>query len=157
MDKQTFTELVKQNERKLYRVAMSYTGSMPDAADTVQEALLRAWSKRHTLRNDQLFSTWLMRILINECKTMLKKRKRMLSFAQVPDIQLQLPPDADREWAEVLLHLPEKYRLPLVLYVLEGYSLAEVAQIIHLPVNTVKTRISRARKQMRQEVMDNAE
>jgi len=57
----------------------------------------------------------------------------------------------------VLLHLPEKYRLPLVLYVLEGYSLAEVAQIIHLPVNTVKTRISRARKQMRQEVMDNAE
>ena len=157
MDKQTFTESVKQNERKLYRVAMSYTGSMPDAADAVQEALLRAWSKRHTMRNDQLFSTWLMRILINECKTMLKKRKRMLPFAQVPDIQLQLPPDADREWAEVLLHLPEKYRLPLVLHALEGYSLAEVAQIIHLPVNTVKTRISRARKQMRQEVMDNAE
>ena len=157
MDKQTFTELVKQNERKLYRVAMSYTESMPDAADAVQEALLRAWSKRHTLRDEQLFSTWLMRILINECKTMLKKRKRMLSFAQVPDIQLQLPPDADREWAEVLLHLPEKYRLPLVLHALEGYSLAEVAQIIHLPVNTVKTRISRARKQMRQEVMDNAE
>ena len=68
-----------------------------------------------------------------------------------------IPPDADREWADALLHLPEKYRLPLVLHALEGYSLAEVAQIIHLPVNTVKTRISRARKQMRQEVMDNAE
>ena len=157
MEKQTFTELVKQNERKLYRVAMSYTGNVADAADTVQEALVRAWSRRHTLRDEQLFSTWLMSILINECKTMLRKRKRMLPFAQLPETQLQLPPDADREWADALLHLPEKYRLPLVLYALEGYSVAEVAQITHLPVNTVKTRISRARKQMRQEVMDNAE
>jgi len=157
MDKQTFTALVKQDERKLYRVAMSYTGNVSDAADAVQEALLRAWSRRHTLREDALFSTWLMRILINECKTMLRKRKRVLSFAQLPQETLQLPPDADREWADALLHLPEKYRLPLVLHALEGYSLAEVAQIIHLPVNTVKTRISRARKQMRQEVMDNAE
>lgn len=157
MDKQTFAEMVRQNERKLYRVAMSYTGSMPDAADAVQEALLRAWSRRHSLRDEQLFSTWLMRILINECKTMLRKRKRTLPFAQVPETQYQLPPDADREWAEALLSLPEKYRVPLVLNALEGYSMAEVAQIIHLPVNTVKTRISRARKQIRQEVMDNAE
>lgn len=157
MDKQTFTELVKQNERKLYRVAMSYTGSLPDAADAVQEALLRAWSRRHTLRDEQLFSTWLMRILINECKTLIKKRKRMLPYAQVPETERQLPPDADREWAEALLALPEKYRAPLVLHALEGYSLADVAQIIHLPVNTVKTRISRARKQIRQEVLDDAE
>ena len=157
MEKQTFTELVKQNERKLYRVAMSYTGNVADAADAVQEALVRAWSRRQTLREEQLFSTWLMSILINECKTMLRKRRRMLPFAKLPETQLQLPPDADREWADALLHLPEKYRLPLVLYALEGYSVAEVAQITHLPVNTVKTRISRARKQMRQEVMDNAE
>jgi len=56
MDKETFTELVRQNEAKLYRMAMSYTGSLPDASDAVQEALLRAWSKRNTLRDETLFS-----------------------------------------------------------------------------------------------------
>ena len=157
MDKQTFTELVKQNERKLYRVAMSYTGSLPDAADAVQEALLRAWSCRHTLRDEQLFSTWLMRILINECKTLLRKRRRTLPFARLPETKWQLPPDADREWADALLALPEKYRILLVLHAMEGYTQAEVAQILHLPLNTVKTRISRARKQLRKEALEDAE
>jgi len=157
MDKQTFTNLVKQNERKLYCVAMSYTGNPPDAADAVQEALLRAWNRRFTLRDERMFSTWLMRIMINECKTLLKKRKRMLPFAQIPEKERQLPPDANREWAHALLALPEKYRVPLVLHALEGYSLSEVAQITHLPVNTIKTRIFRARQQLRQEVWDDAE
>lgn len=157
MDKKTFTRLVGQNEQRLYRVAMSYTGNLPDAADAVQEALLRAWSKRGTLREERLFSTWLMRILINECKTLLRKRRRTLPFAQLPETQVQLPPDADHACAHALLRLPEKYRVPLALHVMEGYSIQEVAQILHLPVNTVKTRISRAKKHVRQEVLDDAE
>lgn len=156
MDKQAFTELVKQNERKLYRVAMSYTGNAADAADAVQEALLRAWSRRHTLREEQLFSTWLMRILINECKTLLRKRKRIIPAAQLPESSLQ-PPDADCEWYAALFQLPGKYRVPLVLHALEGYTLAQIGVMLHLPLNTVKTRISRARKQMKQEVLNDAE
>jgi len=157
MTQAEFAGRVVAMQDTLYRISCTILPQLCDREDAVQSAIEKALRKRMLLRKDDALEAWLTRILINECKTMLKKRKRMLSFAQVPDIQLQLPPDADREWAEVLLHLPEKYRLPLVLYVLEGYSLAEVAQIIHLPVNTVKTRISRARKQMRQEVMDNAE
>ena len=70
MDKQTFSDEVRRMERSLYRVAMSYTGNAPDAADAVQEALLRAWNRRGTLRDEQYFGTWLMRILINESKTL---------------------------------------------------------------------------------------
>lgn len=68
MDKQTFSEAVQRMERSLYRVAMSYTGNVPDAADAVQEALLRAWNRRDTLRDERYFDTWLMRVVINESK-----------------------------------------------------------------------------------------
>lgn len=157
MDKQTFTELVRQNERRLYCVAMSYTGNAPDAADAVQEALLRAWARRGTLREERLFSTWLMRIVINECKTLLRKRRRMIPLDQLPEQAFQMPADADGNLYAALFSLPEKYRVPLVLSALEGYTLSEVAQMLHLPVNTVKTRVSRARQQLRQEVADDAQ
>jgi len=151
MDKETFEKMVRQDERRLYRVAMCYTGNPTDAADAVQEALLRAWTNRQSLREEQLFSTWLVRILINECKTLLRKRRRMLPFAQIPENSVQLPPDADRQVYDMLFSLPEKYRVPLVLHALEGYAMHEIAAMLRLPLNTVKTRISRARKQMRQE------
>ena len=119
MDKQTFTELVRQNERRLYCVAMSYTGNAPDAADAVQEALLRAWARRGTLREERLFSTWLMRIVINECKTLLRKRRRMIPLEQLPEQAFQMPADADGNLYAALFSLPEKYRVPLVLSALE--------------------------------------
>ena len=79
MDKQTFSEGVRRMERRLYRVAMSYTGNVPDAADAVQEALLRAWRRRDTLRDERYFDTWLMRVVINESKTLLRRRRRVPS------------------------------------------------------------------------------
>ena len=81
MDKQTFSEAVQRMERSLYRVAMSYTGNVSDAADVVQEALLRAWNRRDTLRDERYFDTWLMRVVINESKTLLRRRRRVLPMA----------------------------------------------------------------------------
>ena len=157
MDKQTFTALVKQDERKLYRVAMSYTGNVSDAADAVQEALLRAWSRRHTLREDALFSTWLMRILINECKTLLKKRKRRAEIPPMPELTAEPPDVQGMELRRALFSLPEKYRVPLVLNLLEGYTLRETAELLSLPLGTVTTRVARAKMKLRQEVSEDAQ
>lgn len=76
MDRLTFINEVKARERQLYRIARSYLSAEADCADAVQEALTRAWARRETLRDDTLFGTWLTRILINECKTALRRRRR---------------------------------------------------------------------------------
>lgn len=160
MDKQDFTWQVKQMERRLYRVAMSYTGNEADAADAVQEALLRAWAKRDTLRDENLFSTWMTRILINECKTLLRKRRRVTPMEPLPQQNNPSPPDSQEDLRTALLSLDPRFRVPLVLNALEGYTLREIAGMLRLPEGTVKSRVSRARRQLRmynQEVNDDAE
>lgn len=76
MDKEEFTRAVLEYESTLYRVAKSMLGSEADCADAAQNALLRAWEKQHTLRDTAYFKTWLTRILINECRAMLRQRAK---------------------------------------------------------------------------------
>ncbi len=152
MDKQTFTDEVKARERQLYRVARSYLANDADCADAVQEALARAWAKRHTLREEALFGTWLTRILINECKTSLRKLRRTVPMAEPPDAGRGSPPEPDTGLRGALFGLEVKYRVPLVLSVLDGYTLREIAGLLHLPEGTVKTRVSRAKQQLRKTI-----
>ncbi len=152
MDKQTFSSRVKAMERQLYRVAMSYTANVEDAADAVQEALMRAWARRDTLRNEALFETWLTRVVINECKTLLRKRRRSQPWAAPPEAAQ--PPDMPGAAGEALFGLPIGYRVPLTLNVLEGYTMREIAAMLHMPINTVKTRVSRAKQMLRMAVKE---
>ena len=166
MDKETFSTLVHEQQRQLYRIAVSYTASSADvlrtcfvllsdralAEDAMQEALLRAWKRRDTLRNPAYFGTWLNRILINECKTLLRKRKRQLPTADLPNLAAPPPDEQAMALRTALFALPEKYRVPLVLNLLEGYTLREIAAMLSLPVGTVKTRIARAKQKLEQEV-----
>lgn len=157
MDKERFTQLVMAQQRRMYRIAVSYTASSADAEDAMQEALLRAWSKRNTLRDEALFATWLTRILINECKTLLRKRKRITPVDAWP--ALAAPPEDEQAAAvrRALFTLPEHYRLPLVLNLLEGYTMKEIAGMMRLPLGTVKSRVARGKKILEQEVSDHAE
>lgn len=157
MDKETFSRLVLAQQRQMYRIAVSYTASSADAEDAMQEALLRAWNRRDTLREPAYFSTWLNRILINECKTLLRKRKRQATVPDMPLIVCAPPDEQSLALRMALFSLPEKYRVPLMLNLLEGYTLQETAALLSLPLSTVKTRVARAKKKLEQEVSDHAQ
>ena len=156
MDKETFSRLVLAQQRQMYRIAVSYTASSADAEDAMQEALLRAWNRRDTLREPAYFSTWLNRILINECKTILRRRRRERTLPAAPLINFSPPDEQSLALQQALFSLPEKYRLPLVLNLLEGYTLKEISALLSLPLGTVKTRVARAKRKLEQEVSDHA-
>ena len=147
MDKQTFSEAVQRMERSLYRVAMSYTGNVSDAADAVQEALLRAWRRRDTLRDERYMQTWLIRILLNVCNGIHRKRRRA-ERAALPPPQAAPAGGADA-LREALMALPLRLRLPVVLYYMEGMTQQECARALGWPASLVKSRLRAARAALR--------
>ena len=138
MDEGTFSKLALACERKLYRVARTILRSDVDCQDALQEAVFRAWSRRNTLREPRYFDTWLIRILINECRNI--QRRGMQQAAIEPP-----PPSDSGELLGALMALDEKYRLVTELHYIEGYQVAEIAAMIRVPQGTVKWRLSRAR------------
>lgn len=157
MDKETFSELALEQQRQMYRIAVAYLASSADAEDAMQDALLRAWHRRDTLREPAYFGTWLNRILINECKTKLRKRKRLSVMPELPALSTAPPDEQAMELRRALFALPEKYRVPLMLHVLEGYTQAEVASLMGIPLSTVKTRVARGKQKLEQEVTKDAQ
>ena len=147
MDKDEFSRQARDATQSLYRVACAYLASPPDRDDAVQEALLRAWEKRNTLREERYFRTWLTRILINSCKETLRRQKREAPTADFPEAAA--PQGADPALWESLRALDEKYRATVILHYRDGYGIREIASILRIPESTVKTRLSRARQQLK--------
>ena len=147
MDKEQFAAAAQEMERSLYCIARSYLHCEADCEDALQSALLRAWEKRNTLREERYFRTWLTRILINSCKEILRHRKRERSMDEYPETAA--PPSADPVLWELLRAMEPKYRIIVILHYRDGYSIKEVAAILRLPESTVKTRLFRARQQLK--------
>lgn len=148
MDKATFTREVHARERSLYRVAVSILHHDQDAADAVQDALLTAWEKRHTLRQPAYFGTWLTRILINRCKQHLRRARPQVALDDRLPASL---PDTTEGIAlhQALMQLDAAHRIPLLLYHLEGYTVKDISRILMLPQGTVKSRLARARSKLK--------
>ena len=149
MDKEFFAREIEASADMLYRVAWTILHDGDACRDALQDMALKAWDKRHTLHHEAYFRTWLTRILIHTCYDMQKKRGRCVFLDDMPEPSVP-PPDPVLGLA--LQSLPEKLRLPLVLYYAEGMTYAEIAQAMTLPISTVRGRIHRAKEALRKEL-----
>ena len=148
MDREAFAARGAACERKLYRVARTMLRSDADCEDAVQEALMRAWKNRDSLREHRYFDTWLVRILINECRNLHRRKP-----ATVPLEVAEATPVPEAEGSAALTALDglsEKLRLAMVLHYVEGYSVGEIAKLLRIPAGTVKWRLHQGRRQLRE-------
>lgn len=151
MNKDTFCEQVLAAEGSLYRVAKSILFSDEDCADAIQNGILKAFQKLDTLRNDKYFKTWLTRIVINECYRIARQAKRHVSLEECLGWEQEAIQESDEEsmvMAE-LMALDEKYRIPIVLHEIEGYSAREIGQMLGLTETNVRNRIFRGKSVLR--------
>ena len=149
MNDQAFTLRVRAMERRLYRIAHAILLRDHDCADAIQEAVFKGWMKKGGLRDEAYFETWMIRILINECRSLLRRRKNeAVPYLDQMDSGCQEEAVEDIHLRRCLLALPEKYRMPLLLHHLEGYRLDEISAMLDVPQGLVKSRLHQARKKM---------
>lgn len=147
MDASTFQAEAMRLEKLMYHVSWSMLHHPEDCADAVQETLARAWQKRHTLHQTAAFKPWIMRILVNQCSDMLRKRKWQ-SPTPVEQLPLQASPVQPSPLQECIQHMQPELRLVMVLHYLEGFTVEETARIARIPAGTVKSRLKRGREQL---------
>ncbi len=152
MKKEQLGQLIVASEDTLYHVAKTLLVSDADCADAIQEAIVKAFTKLHTLRQDSYAKTWLIRILINECYTFIRRAKRVASLEEWQCEEIAGEQADYSDLYEAVSRLPADTRICVTLYYLEGYSVKETAHILEITESAVKNRLARARKQMRDEL-----
>ena len=148
MDKEAFANVVLSSTDSLYRISKSILKYDADCEDAVQEAIAKGFGKLGTLRQEAYARTWLTKILIHECYGLLKKRKKSAAMLAEPEDGAYDGSDYS-ELYEALSALKKEYRLTIVLHYLEGYSIKEIGKIMRVPAGTVKSRLSRGRRDLR--------
>ena len=148
MTNEEFVSQISDAQKTLYRVAKSILKNDEDCADAIQNAVLKAFDKLGTLKQEKYFRTWLTRILIHECYQIMRKKKEQVPYEEYMEKQ-----EDSLGYSEVfhaLMELDEMYRVPFTLHYIEGYSTKEIAKILDISISNVKTRLSRARAKLQE-------
>lgn len=155
-DEQAFADLVHTCENTLYSATMAILRNEQDAMDATQDAILTAWRKLHTLREHAYFNTWITRIAIRTAINHKRRRKPTTALYEVPSVSSDRDEILDVRLA--MNGLDEQTRLCAVLYYYEDFTIDQVAQAVGIRGGTVKSRLHKARQQLRKalEVHDGA-
>lgn len=168
-EKRLFEQLMRRHNTSLFRIGMAMLDNDADVEDVMQTTYINAYQHLASFRQEAAFSTWLKRILINECSQQLKKRNRLSNedISLLTDhhpannagikespVAKVINKELGRVLELALLQLPEKYRLVFVLREVEGLSVAATAAALNISGVNVKVRYIRARLMLRGKISD---
>jgi len=168
-DLEAFSELVNRYDRNIFRIAQHITHNEEDAQDVVQDAFLKAYQNLAQFQGNSKFYTWLVRIAVNEALMKLRKRRNEKTVSLDEDVETEegsIPrevadwaPNPEQNFGQAELSdilkktiqgLPPGFRTVFVLRDVEGLSTEETAEMLDLSVPAVKSRLLRARLQLRE-------
>jgi RNA polymerase sigma-70 factor (ECF subfamily) len=162
-DVSAYDTLVRKYERQVFRIAQHITQNREDAEDVMQDAFLKAYEKLEQFQGNSKFYTWLVRIAVNESLMRLRKRRtgKMVSIDEdveteegsVPRDLADWAPDPEQNYTQsekTIKGLPPGFRIVFVLRDVEGLSTEETAETLGLSIPAVKSRLLRARLQLRE-------
>lgn len=165
-NRRAFGDLIIRYQDRLYRTLRSVLGSAEDAQDACQETFLAAFQKLNSFGGRSAFYSWLFRIGVNIAINRQRQKRRPIASIDAlreqtgdepVDSHLSAPPESPLEVQETqavvrqaLDELPEEFRTALVLKELEGLKYEEIAALVNCPIGTIRSRIFRAREELRQ-------
>ncbi len=157
-DVNAIENILLENIKSMYRVAFAILRREDEIADAISNTIVIVFEKIHTLKNEEFFKTWLTRILINECYKICKQNKKIIYLENCNQETLAYNDTyTDFETRNLIKKLDEDLREVVVLYYFENFTVKEISKVIKIPEGTVKSRLSRARKELQKVLIKNNE
>jgi RNA polymerase sigma factor, sigma-70 family len=158
-EKELYEKLMRKYDQRLFRISMSIINDEAEARDIMQNTYLKAYLKLDTLQNRSNFSTWIIKILVNESllrkKRKLKQQKNIVNELS-DELETPLKQLLDKELKAILeqaiASLPEKYKLVFVMREIEEISTHDVMEVLNISESNVKIRLSRAKEMLREKI-----
>ena len=151
MEQEFFDQAAQRWQDMVFRLALHQLGSYADADDAVQEVFLRLWRQKAPFESEEHLRRWLLRVTVNWCRDQLRSpgRRRRVDWDSLENQPAFETPEQG-ELYEAVMSLPEKYRTVLDLFYYEELSVREIGEVLGLSQSAVTTRLSRARKLLRE-------
>lgn len=149
IDRETFSNLIREYTPNLYRLAFGILHNREDAQDAVSESVLKAYEKLHTLRKTESFRPWMMQITANEAKRIYARNRKNVPVEAIEEYMPQFRDDYHELW-DIVMELDVVYREAVILYFYEQLSVKEIGQVLQIPEGTVKSRLARGKKKLRE-------
>lgn len=149
MDEQRFRYAVECNRDMVFRVAYTYLRDAADSDDVAQDVFYKLLTSEKSFETDAYLRNWLVRVTVNECRSLFRRPWRRVEDIEAYANQLQMPSEGHVRVFTAVMRLPERYRVPLVLHYYGGFSTEEIAKLLHVPGPTVRTRLARGRGRLR--------
>ena len=137
----------------LYRLCYSILLVREDAEDAVQDVFLKYYRKQPTFADEDHEKAWFIRVAVNHCKDVLRRRKlrEFIPFSEVEELLADMEAKVDDSGVlQALFELSDRYRIVMILHYLEGYPVTEVAKMCGITQSAVKMRLSRGREQLKE-------
>ena len=149
MEEQAFRQAVEDHRDVVFRIALTYLRDRADADDVAQDVFLKLLKSDAQFESWEHLRRWLIRVTINECKSLFRKPWRRVEDIENLAESLSTAQDETKAVLSDVMRLPERFRIPIVLYYYLGFSTSEIAELLHVPAATVRTRLARGRSKLK--------
>ena len=143
------SDVIERYRDTVFRLAFTYLRNQADADDVTQDVFVKLIRSSHDFEGDEHLRRWLIRVTINECKSLFRKPWRRIDDIEDYANTIAMPTPEHTDLFVRVMSLPERYRVPLVLYYYLGFSTNETANLLKIPAATVRTRLARGDKRKR--------
>lgn len=154
-DEEAFIQALTSYMPVMYKVARTRLSSEEDVGDAIQETILSSFKNLQSLKNPSYFKTWLIKILINKCNDIIKQNSKVICIGSYEGADLPTEAvsngniEGDMDFNRILMGLSIDYRTVIVLYYVNGFKTREISEILNEKEGTIKSRLSRARAQLK--------
>lgn len=149
MTDQEFALAAERYMDTIFRVAYSYLRSKSDADDVTQDVLIQLYKTDTPFRDGEHLKRWLIRVTVNRCKNIFRSPWHRMEDIADYESALSFEAPECRELFDAVMALDKRYRVLVLLYYYEGYSQKEIAEMLAVPEETVRTRLFRARGKLK--------